>query len=371
MRRPPSATVGIREYIALLLLIIGVKLADSTPALYFDSLLSASWMGPLIGGITAIIPVYFLIKVMTLYEDMHLHDVTVHLFGKFLGIAISFIFWLYGSAVIAVDTRSYVDIIATLYFVKTPTISIFILLMAACAYTAMKGIQILGSLSWLVLAYVKVILIFALLLSIKEANIYAIFPLWGPGIREIITESVFKSSLYGDIFYMGLIFPVLASHKVFTKGTWIALGILTVEISISFLFFILMFDYISVSMLSFPFHELTRYIGIGTFLSNIDTLFFPFWVVASIVRFSVYLYLNALLFGYIFKVNEYKYSIPIFASVYLIVGMIPETPSFTIFQLRDPMYHIFSPVFIAFPILMWIIAKVRGDIKSETTKERV
>jgi spore germination protein KB len=371
MRTPSSTAVGIREYVAMLLIIIGVKLADSTPALYFDSLLSASWMGPLIGGIIAAIPIYFLIKVMKLYKDQHIHDVIVHLFGKILGISISLLFWLYGSVVIAVDTRSYVDIISTLYFVKTPTIAIFILMMVACAYTAMKGIQHLGSLSWLVLAYIKIVLAFALFLSIKEANFYAIFPFWGPGIKEIMIESVFKTSLYGDIAYMGLIFPFLASNKVFSKGTWIALAILTVEITISFLIFILMFDYMSVSILSFPFHELTRYIGIGSFLSNIDTLFFPFWVVASLIRFSVYLYLNALLFGYIFKVKKYIYAIPIFASVFLIIGMIPETPSFTIYKLRDPLYQIFSPVFIALPILMWIIAKIRGDVRSETNKGSV
>jgi spore germination protein KB len=371
MRTPSSTAVGIREYVAILLIIIGVKLADSTPALYFDSLLSASWMGPLIGGITAAIPVYFLIKVMKLYKDKNIHDVNVLLFGKIFGITISLIFWLYGSAVIAIDTRSYVDIISTLYFVKTPTIAIFIVMMVACVYISMKGIQQLGSLSWLVLAYIKIILAFALLLSLKEANFYAIYPFWGPGIKEIITESVFKTSLYGDIAYMGLIFPFLASHKVFSRGTWIALAILTVEITISFIIFIFMFDYMSVSMLSFPFHELTRYIGIGSFLSNIDTLFFPFWVVASLVRFSVYLYLNALLFGYIFKVKMYIYAIPIFASVFLIIGMIPETPSFTIFQLRDPMYQIFSPVFIAFPILMWIIAKIRGDVRRDANKGNI
>lgn len=366
-----SGTVGIREYVAILLLCTGVKLADSTPSLYFESLKSAAWMGPLIGGVIAIIPVFFLTKVLPLYGNKNLHDINIHLFGKYIGFFLSFVFWIYGSIVISVDTRSYVDIIATLYFVKTPTVAIFIALMFACAYSAKKGIQNLGSLSWIVLSYIKITLLAALLLTLKDAHTYAIFPILGPGLKEIIKVSSFKTSLYGDFLYMGLIFPYLASKKVFTRGSWIALGFLTIEISLAILLFTFMFDYKTAGTLSYPFHEVIRYISIGDFLTSIDTLFFPFWLVASLVRFAVYLYLDALLLGNLFKIKQFEYIIPIVASVFLIIGMIPETPSFTIFQIRDPLYKVFSPVFIFFPILLWVLAKVRGDFKNEMDNKPV
>nr|WP_263326730.1 spore germination protein [Neobacillus sp. Marseille-Q6967] len=363
-----SGSVGIREYVAILMLIVGVKLADSTPTLYFDSLKSAAWMAPLIEGIITIFPLYFLIKILSLYKNYNLHDVTMHLFGKYLGFVMSFLFWIYGSVVIAVDTRSYVDIIATIYFVKTPTISIFIVLMVVCSYSARKGIQNLGSLSWTVLFYIKITLLLALYLTLNKAHTFAIFPILGPGIPQILAESTLKTSLYGDFFFMGLIYPYLRSNKVFSKGSWIALFILTIELTISFLIFLFMFDYVPATNVTYPFHEVIRYIQIGDFLTSIDTLFFPFWIIASLVRFSVYLYLNATLLGYLFKIKKFEYLIPILASVFLILGMIPETPSFTIFKLRDPLYEIFTPVFILFPIIMWGLAKLRGDFKIETEK---
>ncbi|MEH7303238.1 GerAB/ArcD/ProY family transporter [Neobacillus drentensis] len=363
-----TSTVGIREYVATMLLIIGVKLSDSTPALYFDSLKSAAWMGPLIGGIITTIPLFFLIKVLSLYESKNLHDLNILLFGKYIGFLFSFVFWLYGSIVISVDTRSYVDIIATLYFVKTPTIVIFIALMVACAYTAKKGLQNITSMSWIVLSYVKITLLLALLLTLKDANTFAIFPLWGPGIKKVVTESAFKTSVYGDFLYMGLIFPFFTSKKVFSKGSWLALAFLTVEMTIAFVLYLFMFDYGPASLLTYPFHEVIRYISIGDFLTSLDTFFFPFWLVASLMRFSIYLYLSALLLGNLFKIKQFEYAIPILASVFLILGMIPETPSFTIFKLRDPLYELFSPVFIVFPLLLWGMAKLKGDFKNEPKK---
>lgn len=364
----PNESIGIREYVATMLIIIGVKLTDSTPALYFDSLKSAAWMGPLIGGLITVIPLFFLLKVFSRYESKNLHDINTLLFGKYIGFLVSLIFWVYGSVVIAVDSRSYVDIIATLYFVKTPTIVIFIGLMVACAYTAKKGLQNLTSLAWIVLFYVKLTLLLALLLILKDANTFAVFPFWGPGFKEVITESSLKTSLYGDFLFIGLIFPYFTSKKVFTKGSWIALTFLTAEITISFVLYLFMFDYGPASLLTYPFHEVIRYLSIGEFLTSIDTFFFPFWLVASLIRFSVYLYLNALLLGNLFKIKQFEYAIPILASVFLIVGMIPETPSFTIFKLRDPLYQLFTPVFISFPILLWVMDKLKGDSKNEPKK---
>jgi spore germination protein KB len=371
MMNNSGSRIGIREYVGMLLLIIGVKLSDSTPSLYFDSLKSAGWMGPLIGGLLSVIPLYFLIKVFSAYEAKNLHDINIRLFGKYVGFMLSFIFWVYGSIVVAVDSRSYVDIIATLYFVKTPTTVIFIVLMAACAYTAKKGIQQLSSLSWIVLSYGKITLMIALLLILKDAHTFAIFPLWGPGFKEVVIESSLKSSLYGDFFYMGLIYPFLASKKVFSKGSWIALAFLTTEITISFVLYLFMFDYRPASLLTYPFHEVIRYISVGNFLTSLDTFFFPFWLVASLVRFSVYLYLNALLLGNLFKIKQFEYAIPIVASVFFIVGMIPETPSFTIFKLRDPLYQVFTPAFIFFPILLWVMAKLKGDFKNDPHNKEV
>lgn len=364
MRTQSSGTVGIREYTAVLLLVVGVKLTDKTPALYFDSMKSASWMGPIIAGIISVVPLYFLIKVFTLYKNKNLHDINRHLFGRYLGFVISFLFFVYGSTVILADARSYVDIISTVYFPKTPTLVVFIVFMIACGYTAKKGIQHMGSLSWMTIFYIKFTLIFALVLTLQEGHLFTIFPFWGPGLKEVLIEGFLKTSIFGELLYMGFIYPYLASAKVFSKGSWIALAILTIEISFAFLLFTMMFDYMPASNLSYPFHEVIRYIAIGRFITNLDTLFFPFWIIASLIRFSVLFFLDAVIMGSIFKIRQFEYTIPILASVFLIIGMIPETPSFTIYRLLDPLYQIMSPVFIAFPILLWIIAKMKGDVKN-------
>ncbi len=64
--------------------------------------------------------------------------------------------------------------------------------MSVCAYGAKKGIQHVGSVSYLIVYYVILSLIIALLLSTQDSTIQSIFPIWGPGKFEILKQSTQK-----------------------------------------------------------------------------------------------------------------------------------------------------------------------------------
>ena len=49
-------------------------------------------------------------------------------------------------------------------------------------------------------------------------------------------------------------------------------------------------------------------------------------VMAAFIRFSAFLYLNALMFGHLFKIKDFEFLIPSLATIYLLIGIIPETP---------------------------------------------
>ncbi|HZG73050.1 MAG TPA: GerAB/ArcD/ProY family transporter [Chondromyces sp.] len=357
--------VGIREYVALILLMVGVKLSDDTPVHFFEKMKTTGWMAPIIIAVISLLPILLLVKVMTNYKDKNLHDVNIHLFGKKIGIIVSMVLWLAGSFSIATDSRIYVDTIGTMYFTSTPTLVIYLILMGVCAYGAKKGIQHIGSVAWLLISYVKISLLLTFLLILQQSNINHIFPFWGPGPLETVKEASIKTSIYADFLFLALIAPYIKGPKEYKKGTWIAFAIVSVELTISFLLFLLMFDYVPIQMMNYPYHESLRLLTFGTSLASIETIFFPVWLIATFVRFAAYLYLSAILFGGIFKIKEFEYIIPSLACLFILVGMIPETPSHTIFVLRDWNLTMLTPLFLIFPIILWSVAKLKGEFKHE------
>lgn len=359
-----TGKIGIREYVAIVILVIGTKMADDTPAILYEKLYNSAWMTPIITGILAVIPIYFLLKILSHYPSKSLMDVMQKILGKPIGYAFVFILWIVGSLAVIIDSAIYTDIIGTMYFTRTPTIVLYTILMGVSAYGAQKGLEQIGSVAISVITYIKFSLLIALILTFSHGQVEFLFPIFGPGKWEIVKESSLKLSIFGDFLYIGAIAPFLKSAKDFKKGTWISLIILIIEIPIALAAYLFLFDYESVKLLNYPFHETIRYISVG-FLSNLETFFFPFWLIATFIRFSIYLYLSATIFGWLFKIKTFEHIIPALATLFVFIGMIPETPTFSIFQIREKVLNIVTPFFFFLPLLLWMIAKLKGDFKNE------
>ena len=358
--------IGVREYVSILIILIGLRLADDTPVLITTDAKNAGWMIPLISGVISILPVFLLIQVFSVHREKNIFQVLIHLFGKWAGTAVCFILFILGLIGFTSETSVYTDIIGTMYFSRTPSILIYIILMVVSVYGARKGLQHIGSVSWLVIFYVKIALFISLILSFTKGNHLYIFPILGEGLGEIIKEGASKISVYIDfLLFTGFMVPLLQNFNRFKKGTTIALIIVSFELTVAVLSYIMLFDYITVSKLNFPFHETIRYISLG-FISNMETFFFPFWLIATFLKFSAYLHIVTLMFAQILKIKRSEKCIPLIAAVVLFLGMLPETPTFTIFSLRDLLFDFTSSLFFLLPCVMWIFAKIKGDFKNET-----
>ncbi|MFO1443711.1 endospore germination permease [Bacillus sp. Bva_UNVM-123] len=359
--------IGVREFFAILAMTIGPKYGDDTPAILYKNLDTAAWMAPLIIGFITVIPIYLLIKVLSSFENKGLSDVIEHLFGKIFGFLLLAILWLISITALTFDTAIYTDIVTIMYFSETPVLAIYAILMLICAYGAKKGIEQIGSVAWITLFWVKISLFSVLFIIIFQGEIEFLFPLFGPGKWEVLKESAYKTSIYADMLFIGLIYPLVASKSAYSKGTWFALIFIILEHVFSLIGYMMLFDFHGIKNMNFPFHEAIRYIHLG-FLPNVETFFFPFWIVSSFVRFSFYLYLSAILFGSLFKIKHFDYLIPIIATLVLSLGMIPENSTNIIFYLREKFINIVTPFFIILPFIIWLIAKFKGVLNHDNSK---
>lgn len=360
--------IGIKEYLAIITLTVGTKLSDDTPTIIFEDARNAGWIAVLLMGGMAFIPIILMIKVFSAHQDKNLHEIIIHLFGRFFGNIISIALLVVGLASVTVDSGTYIDIIGTLYFTKTPQSIIYVVLLLVCAYGAKRGIQQIGSMAWVLLPYLKLTLFFAIIFSFGSGHFDFIFPIWGEGKLEILKSSVQNVSIFSDLLFIGLIAPLVTSFKDYKKGTIIGLFIVILEISLAMISFVMLFDYTTAELLNYPFHETIRYIQVG-FLPNVETLFFPFWLVATFIRFSFYLYISAVLLGGILKIEEFEYLIPLITTVIFLVGLAPDSPSILLYIIRQKLLMMISPAFLFLPPLMWLIAKIRGDFKNEAVQE--
>ena len=361
MKQQPGK-LGIREYLSIAILMVSSKAAEDTPAVLYNHVQNAAWMIPILSGAMFFIPLFLLLKTFSVFPDKNLFQLIQKILGKYVGYVICLLIFAISSYAISFDSRTYTNIIRSFYFTTTPSLIIYAILMFVCGYAAKKGLQHIGSVSYIVIFYVLFSFYVALILSTQDSNIQAIFPIWGAGKFEIIKESTGRLTIFADFFILTIFIPYLRSFKDFRKGTFIAFGYVIIHLSIAILIFVCLFD-ATLNQMGYPFHTAIRYISFGNFLSNIEIFFFPIWLMATFIRFAAFLYINALMFGHLFKIKDFEYLIPSLAAIYLLIGLIPETPYDVTFVYKAVIQYIAGPTFAGISIILWFIAWAKGEFK--------
>ena len=85
MKQNQEQQLGLKEYTAIAIFMIGIKANEDTPTLLYNEAINASWMIPILSGVMFSIPLLLLIKTLSLNKDMNLFAVIQKSFGKYAG----------------------------------------------------------------------------------------------------------------------------------------------------------------------------------------------------------------------------------------------------------------------------------------------
>ena len=354
--------LGLKEFISIAIITVGIALSDDTPSIVFQQTKTAGWMQPFFSALFLIIPLILLLKIIRHFDTDDFCLMLKQILGKHTGTIVIVFLLLLLSIRIIIESAIYTDIIKTMFYPNTPATVIYFTLLLIASYVAYKGIVHIGSVAWLLLAVIKISLVIALALGMIHGNLQFLLPIFGSGKGIVIKEGFLKTSIYIDLFFLCFILPYMKSKTDFSKGIWTAFIIITIELVMAFAIFIALFDYQSVILLNYPYLEILRFIHIG-FLTNMEAFFFPFWLMGTFIRFGFYLYLQLYFIKKLFHIDEVKHLIPALAFFTMLLGLLPSSPQYNLFDIKTYFLHFASPILIAFPILLWIISWIRGVFK--------
>lgn len=357
--------VGFREQISMIIMVLLMKATDTTPTILFKDGKHAGWMLPILSATVVIIPFLVTLQLLKKYKK-GLIEIIYELTGKYLGFIIGMILFGLMLAALIINSRSYIDILSTMFFLKTPMIVLYLVLVIGMLFIAYRGLETISRTALVIFPSLQIVFLILVFASQKEIHFDYIHPILGSGIPNLLKSAVVHSSIWGDMFYFAIIFQFSKGYKEF-KRTWlIGFGIVILEFTIVLVLYIISFDYPSIIYLNYPFQELTRAIRFGAYLTNPEAFFLAFWVMGAVAKFSINLYFVAVTFAYTLKLKEFEPLLIPFAALTLIIGMIPENFIKEVFVYRSVLLNITWPFFLSLPILLWVISKIKGNKKNET-----
>ncbi|MBM7572495.1 GerAB/ArcD/ProY family transporter [Aquibacillus albus] len=351
-----------REIIAIVLLIIGFKLADTTPAQYAQEGKNAFWLMPIVSLLVMLPSFLLLMYLLKKYKDKNLIQLIFSILGKKVGVFMGFIIFLLSYLLLILSARNYTNQITMLYFPESPTTVIMFLFLTVIFFGAKRGLQAIGTATYITLPYLKLSILVLAAAIIPKVVWLRIFPIFGDGLGTILLEGAKRGSIFFDLFILTIAYTAITSNKSFAKGIYFGGAIAFMEIIFFFLLYTTLFDYKSIDKIAFPFHDVTQYVNFGEFFTNVETFFMVFWLGAAFLRFVILIYFGSWLLGETLQLDEFE---PLIFPLTLFVfpfSMIVENTITNELIFRNYLLSITTPVLIIFPIILWIVAKSKGAL---------
>jgi spore germination protein KB len=354
--------LGTRELIGIILILLIIKSTDTTPTLMFKSGYSAGWLIPIISGAMVLVPLLCTLSFLKAYRDKGFIEVVFHLYGKYIGTVIGLALFYIIFAALVVNTRSYIDIMSTVFYPKTPVSVLYSVLLISSLYIAYLGIHAIGRTAWIVTPTLQIVVFLLIFLAEKRINPYFIFPIAGPGIFEIIKSSAMNTAIWGDILYLSIIFPMVRSHKEFKMANLIGYSVSVIEFTVFMIVYVVTFGYPSISYLNYPLQELAKYARFGRYFTNPQAVFLGFWIISAILRFSTQIYFSAVTISHTLKIKDHKPLLfPISASA-MALGMLPENSITNVLLIRRELFDWTWPLVLILPVSLWVTARLKEEI---------
>lgn len=356
-------TLRAGEMFALTILLVGLKFTDSTAALLSQEAQNAFWYIPLLAFMIMLPSFIIMLALLNKYQDKHLIELLEAILGRLVGKCIGFVLFLGGFILIALDSRNYAEQIQLLYFPNSDTLIIFTLFVLLCFFSAKKGFEVIGFSAKVFLPFIIISMLLLALLVFEHVVWERVFPIFGSGATIVFSEGLWRGSLFIEFFLLMMAYTVFRSRDDFLKGG--SLGMIISISGITFFFFIYttIFDYNSIEKISFPFHEVTQYVNLGDFFTNIETFFMVFWLLASIMRFVILFYLITWVFAAIFNINEFEPLLLPISYLLFIFGLLPDNSVMTELVYRNKLLDYMTPFIGLLPFFLWGVSywKGKGD----------
>ncbi|KAB8136245.1 GerAB/ArcD/ProY family transporter [Gracilibacillus oryzae] len=353
----------VREIVAMILIIVGIKLSDSTPALLTQNVQNALWLVPMISCVCIFPSFLLMLYLLKKYKDKNLVQLLEEILGTVIGKIIGFIIFLFAFLSIALDSRNYVEQIKILYYPEGPSGLIFLVLFGVVFFGAKKGFEVIGFSSFIALPFIKVSAFFIVFLVLGNLLVQRIFPIFGSGLSDILIEGAAKASIFAELFFILIAYVSTRETDIFYKGSILAAIISLFEIVIFYFIYITVFDYNSVEKIAFPFHDITQFVSFGKFFSNIETIFMVFWLIAAFLKFMILIYLATWIFGAVFNIEDFEPLLLPFTFLIATLGTLPFNSIINELQFRNYLLNAMTPFLILLPVLLWLVALLRGGLR--------
>ena len=319
-----------------------------------------AWIACLIGIIEALLLVWVFCALANQFKDKTLVEINELVYGRILGKGISLLFIWYlfhlGALMLAVFSRFFV----TQIYPATPKTVILIVIVALCASTVSRGIEILARCSVIFVSFTFLIAINDLALAIPTMDIKNLLPVLEIPVGKLLGAAHGAATFpFAETIAFTMIFAFLNNQKgrYTLTSTAIIIGGLTLTLLVARNTLVLG---PMESVFLYPTWMAVQMIDIANILSRLEVVVAIFFIFDGFLKISVLLYGTALGLAQVLKLRSYRPMIVPVSILMIIFALTNVGSSVELYTFAEKGYPIYAvPFELGIPLVTLILARLR------------
>lgn len=290
----------------LLFLMVMATAVLFVPAITAQRAGQDAWLATsLLPGLVGFAVLWVAWKLRQHYPGRTLPRMLEELLGKWLGRAVGILYLLFLLFMNTLILREFGDFAIIAYLPKTPLMVLHAAIILLAGYAAGKGLEVIVRMTQFVLPLFVAGFLLIVLLSVPEMDPAKLLPVFGGGVRPLISASLIPASWYGEIAVL-LFFHTQVNKpgEIWRQGGYALLGIV-LFCTLDTLAVLLVFGPELSGTFVFPFWSLARYIEYRG-IERVDSLIVLLWVSAMVIKAALIFYVFCRATAQVFHLASYR-----------------------------------------------------------------
>ncbi len=251
-----------------------------------------SWISLVVATLTGLGSLLIVIMLMHRRPGQNLIQLSVTLFGRWVGRAVGVIFIWYFLHVTALLVRNFGDFMR-LVMPETPILVLVGVGLALVTYSARHGIEVIARANDVILPVLVLTGSLASIMLTKDKQYHYLLPILEHGWVPVMRGGLALQGLLAETVLLAMFGACLRpAARPYYKGLWsmlaislLAVGPITGPVAV--------FGIESVRAMTYPTFEEIKHINVAEFLANLDVMGILLWTLGSFVKATVLLWAAA------------------------------------------------------------------------------
>ena len=245
------------------------------------------------------------------------------------------------------ELRLFGEIIRTLLLDRTPSLAVFITVLAVAAYAAAKGIETRARLAEVLIIIIAVPLLVLFVVAVFNVDFTNLTPALLSPPENLAMGVLSLGFILTGIEFIWLVFPYLNKPQEGQKAAVSIMAVTGLLMAVITAFTIAKFGPYNTQALQWPVLKMMDMLNIpGLMIARQEALVLSFWMLSVFAFMAASLFYAAVLGRDQIKKGEHPYWVLACALIICFVAMIPFS--------RDQIYYLLQWVFLTFGLGLWL-----------------